>query len=156
MNLNDLKERFETELFDMDRIINELKDELDDFVPLHENQDPSSSDRKKKQRLKKSLILDLGQVYNGLESIFKDTCKFKKIVIKDSPSSHKKILTALRENNILKKETIDQLEAYRGFRHVFRHGYAHTIKNDRLIELSRELLEVYPDIKQQYQEFLEK
>jgi uncharacterized protein YutE (UPF0331/DUF86 family) len=97
--------------------------------------------------VKTALATYLAQIYNGIESILENILKDKNIKIKKTDLWHKEVLLKIKELHIVGNKTIDKLQEYRGFRHIWRHGYAHILDEKNLIKLSKEIIDFYDTFK---------
>lgn len=97
--------------------------------------------------VKTALATYLAQIYNGIEYILENILKDKKIKLEKTDLWHKELLLKIKELNVLKSETVDKLQEYRGFRHIWRHGYAHLLDEKNLIKLSKEIINFYDTFK---------
>ena len=92
--------------------------------------------------------------YNGIENILKRILKFKKIIIPDSPTSHKDLLDVAAEHGVISSGLSDQLDKYRGFRHFFVHGYGVLLHEEELGPLAEELPEVWKEFENEIEDFI--
>jgi uncharacterized protein YutE (UPF0331/DUF86 family) len=118
-------------------------DELKDCIEILQNEK-----NPKKQKFEKVAIATyLGHIYNGIEIITGILLKNKSIKISKTDSWHKKLMDLAIKEGIIKQKHAKLLNEYRGFRHYWFHGYAHSLKDKDLERLFKEIISVYGNIK---------
>lgn len=76
--------------------------------------------------------------YNGIENTLKRIAKAYQVNIPGGENWHIALLEIFREQGVsnlpplMDKEMMDDLDAFRGFRHLFVHGYAILLRWDKL------------------------
>lgn len=91
--------------------------------------------------------------YNGVENIFGRIAKGIDQSEPSGPTSHRDLLTQMsrattNRPTVLSSRTAEQLEAYRMFRHFYRHSYSYFLSWDELESLVTPLPHVWEDLKQ--------
>lgn len=96
----------------------------------------------------------LHHFYNGIENVLKRLCRYKQVSIPDSASSHKELLDIAIRNGFLSETTANHLDAYRGFRHFFVHGYGVLLRVTKLLPLAEALPRVWEVVKEEIDTFI--
>ncbi len=96
----------------------------------------------------------LHHCYNGIENILKRVLKFQKILIQNSPSSHKDLLDIALQQGLISDGVSENLDSYRGFRHFFVHGYGAMLREDDVEPLALKLPEVWEQFYNEVLEFI--
>ena len=96
----------------------------------------------------------LHHCYNGIENILKRVLKFQKILIPDSPSSHKDLLDIALQQGLISDEVSENLDSYRGFRHFFVHGYGAMLREEDLEPLALKLPDVWSQFYSEIEEYI--
>jgi hypothetical protein len=91
--------------------------------------------------------------YNGVENIFGRIAKAIDQSEPSGPTSHRDLLTQMgkatvNRPTVVSNRTAEQLEAYRMFRHFYRHSYSYFLSWDELESLVTSLPHVWEDLKQ--------
>ena len=63
----------------------------------------------------------------------------REVDVGKGPSWHKDLLVAAHEEGLLSESQFDQLGELLGFRHMYVHGYAHLLKETRLLPLASDV-----------------
>lgn len=83
-------------------------------------------------------------VYSGIENILKNACRARNIPLPtDSPSSHRDLIETAFDSGLVGKRLRNDLDEYRGFRHVFAHGYGVMLDPEQLAPLATRLPAVW-------------
>jgi uncharacterized protein YutE (UPF0331/DUF86 family) len=85
--------------------------------------------------------------YNGIENLLKRALRHRKVQPPDSASSHRDLLDLAVEHTIITQALSERLNAYRGFRHFFVHGYGVMLNEAQLMPLVDALPEVWDRFK---------
>ena len=103
----------------------------------------------------------LQNFYMGVERVFEEVAKQVDLSLPTGASSHKELLEQMGleivkvRPVVLRDETLDQLQDYRGFRHVAIHRYGFELKLDRVQALVEALPECYNNFLEDMQAFCE-
>lgn len=110
------------------------------------------------------VALNLHSFYTGVERILEDIARSIDGVVPAGREWHRDLLLQLSAEMgnirpaVLRRDTRNRLDEYRGFRHVVRNLYAFNLRTSRLRELVNDLPECYEALGQdlaQFYEFLE-
>src|SRR4030067_1373674 len=80
--------------------------------------------------------------YNGIENILKSIFQFKKFDFPTGANWHRDLLELSLENNVISKNTFEELKPYLAFRHYFSHAYAVDLIPTRIEPLDENLEKV--------------
>jgi hypothetical protein len=106
------------------------------------------------------VALNLHGFYSGVERIFEDIARTLDEIIPEGADWHRNLLIQMageikdRRPAVLKLETRQCLEEYRGFRHVVRNVYAFNFRPQRLKELVDNIEFCYAKVKSDLFDFL--
>lgn len=97
--------------------------------------------------------------YNGVENIFSRIAKGIDQSEPGGPTSHRDTLTQMGKAMatrpaVLSDKSAEQLEAYRMFRHFYRHSYSYFLSWDELESLVISLPQVWEDLKEDLHQFI--
>jgi len=95
----------------------------------------------------------LHNTYNGIENLLKRTLRHLDVPLPQSVSSHKDLLDLAVEQGIITQTLSEELNAYRGFRHFFVHGYGIMLDEKQLMPLVEQLPKVWTQFKTELMEF---
>jgi uncharacterized protein YutE (UPF0331/DUF86 family) len=105
----------------------------------------------------------LHNLYSALEDLFQEIVKIFENSIDDPSKYHRELLKRMSievpgiRPSLLSRQSQEILDELRGFRHVFRHSYSYGIDADKVKILKAKILEGWPDVEkdiQQFDEFL--
>ena len=114
-----LQAEIETDLRDLSAIVGEIRETARD---LHPEQEPSHRD-------KAALGAFVHSFYNGVENILKRLAQEIDRSVPTGEGWHRALLRRMAAEvpgirpPVLRRETVEALEPYLGFRHFFRHSY---------------------------------
>ena len=91
----------------------------------------------------------LHNAYNGMENLLKRALHHLDIPLPHSASSHKDLLDLAVEQKIITQALSEELDAYRGFRHFFVHGYGVMLDEAQLMPLVNDLPGVWAQFKKE-------
>ena len=103
--------------------------------------------------------LSLQNFYMGVERIFEEIAKQIDQAPPTGASSHQELLDQMgleitrTRPAVIQATTLEQLNDYRGFRHVVMHRYGAELKPDRVQALVEALPECYADLVEDLQAF---
>lgn len=89
----------------------------------------------------------LHNTYNGVENLLKRVLRYISVSPPQSASSHKDLLDLAVEQGIITQALSEDLDAYRGFRHFFVHGYGIRLDEAQLMPLVEQLPAVWARFK---------
>lgn len=92
-------------------------------------------------------------VYSGMENLLKRALRHLAISLPSSASSHKDLLDLAVEHGIITQALSEDLDAYRGFRHFFVHGYGIMLDKAQLMPLVEPLPAVWTQFKTELTHF---
>jgi uncharacterized protein YutE (UPF0331/DUF86 family) len=92
-------------------------------------------------------------VYSGMENLLKRALLSVGESPPQSASSHKDLLDFAVDFGIIKQSLSEELDAYRGFRHFFVHGYGVRLEEAQLMPLAMHLPAVWERFKAQLTAF---
>lgn len=95
----------------------------------------------------------LHNIYSGMENLLKRALRHLGISLPGSASSHKDLLDLAVEHNIITQALSEELDAYRGFRHFFVHGYGIMLDKAQLMPLVEQMPAVWARFKAALVEF---
>ena len=107
-----------------------------------------------------SVALSLHGIYSGIEKIFEIIAKNIDSSIPSGDSWHlellKQMATEIQQVRppVIKKQTFELLNEYRGFRHIVRNVYTYNISVKKLTPLVEDLQNTYASVKKDLDEFL--
>ncbi|HOU12206.1 MAG TPA: hypothetical protein PKZ84_03755 [Anaerolineae bacterium] len=81
----------------------------------------------------------LHNIYNGIENLLKRALLSIGESVPSSASSHKDLLDAAVEHSVITQNLSEELDAYRGFRHFFIHGYSMRLDETQLMPLAEKI-----------------
>ena len=126
-DLSLLKVEIESDFSDLERVVTEIKEavrEIGSSIPTY--------------RDKAALGALLHSFYNGIENALKRIAEEVDHSVPGGEGWHRSLLRRMESEvkgcrqSILKKETVEILEPYLGFRHFFRHSYTFEIDWQKL------------------------
>jgi hypothetical protein len=85
----------------------------------------------------------LHNYYNGAENILKRILTYKSTRILDSPTWHKDLLKAARDERIIQEYLYESLSIYLSFRHFFVHSYSFALRWNELKPLVKNVEETF-------------
>ncbi|MCK8824315.1 hypothetical protein [Fuchsiella alkaliacetigena] len=143
-------------------LISRIEDELSDLEEVVERVE------KAWQRVEKSnddlyldsVALNLHGFYAGLERVFELIATEIDESKPEGASWHRDLLRQMGveikqvRRAILSKETINELDEYRGFRHIVRNVYTFNLSKKRLEPLVVELSAVFEQVEDELEEFI--
>lgn len=102
----------------------------------------------------------LHSFYNGLENIFLSIAKGIDKNVPTGAQWHRELLTQMtlateKRASVITSETAQQLSNYLSFRHFYRHSYSFFLEWNELEKLVTPLSEVWQQVKQELQAFLD-
>jgi hypothetical protein len=151
MKKQELKEQIQQELFMLDETLRYIQEAQ------------NTSHMKELNVIEKAGVAHLmGNVYNGMENIFKRICKFTKHPLPVGDSSHielQQLFSNTSEHSeqlpILISANIEQsVTALRKFRHRVMHGYGFTIDPELLMIAFPEISPLYKIFRQNLENYL--
>ncbi|MGC9396085.1 MAG: HepT-like ribonuclease domain-containing protein [Anaerolineae bacterium] len=89
----------------------------------------------------------LHNIYSGMENLLKRALRHLAISLPSSASSHKDLLDLAVEHNIITQALSEELDAYRGFRHFFVHGYGTMLDKAQLMPLVEQMPKIWTRFK---------
>lgn len=101
------------------------------------------------------VALNLHGYYTGLERVFEDIGRTVDQSIPSGPEWHQQLLlqmsTAIEETRpaVISRATKQDLEQFRGFRHVVRHLYSYQLRPERVAELLGRLRQSYAEVQRE-------
>lgn len=95
----------------------------------------------------------LHNIYSGMENLLKRALRHLGISLPGSASSHKDLLDLAVEHNIITQALSEELDAYRGFRHFFVHGYGIMLDKAQLMPLVEQMPEIWTQFKVELTDF---
>jgi len=93
--------------------------------------------------------------YNGMENLLKRALRYAGVSLVPSASSHKDLLDLAVDQHIITPSLSEELDAYRGFRHFFVHGYGVLLDEAQLIPLAKHLPALWEHFKAALSAFAE-
>lgn len=93
--------------------------------------------------------------YFGMENLLKRALLSIDESLPSSASSHKDLLDSAVEHGVITQRLSEELDAYRGFRHFFVHGYSMRLDEAQLMPLAESLPDVWEHFKSQLVAFAE-
>jgi len=106
-----------------------------------------------------SVALNLHSFYAGIEKIFELIAKNIDQTIPEGSSWHQELLQQMKINikqirpAVISQKTYDQLEEYRGFRHVVRNVYTFNLSEKRIEPLVRDISGLFKELEKEVKEF---
>lgn len=97
----------------------------------------------------------LHNTYNGMENLLKRALRYVGTPLPQSASSHKDLLDLAVDQHIITQSLSRDLDAYRGFRHFFVHGYGVLLSEAQLMPLAEQLPRVWERFKAELTTFAE-
>jgi hypothetical protein len=104
----------------------------------------------------------LANVYMGVENIFRRILKSKGMKVPQGPQWHLSLLSMFGPRSsesglpcLVDDEMMERLHPYRGFRHLFVHGYALVLRWDRLRASAEGAGETFALFRARIEKFLE-
>lgn len=116
--------------------------------------------RKEEDILADSIAACLHSFYTGLESLFETIATELDEGIPKGDRWHKNLLLQMASEihqtrcQVISDESLEKLEAYRAFRHLFRNLYTQNLNPDRIFELCSELAPAWKQVKKDIKAFL--
>jgi len=98
----------------------------------------------------------LHNIYSGMENLLKRALHYLAISLPDSASSHKDLLDLAVELGVITQALSEELDAYRGFRHFFVHGYGTMLDKAKLMPLVEQMPEIWAQFKAELVDFATK
>jgi len=95
----------------------------------------------------------LHNTYNGMENLLKRALRYASVSLPQSASSHKDLLDLAVDRHIITQGLSEDLDAYRGFRHFFVHGYGVMLNEAQLMPLAECLPAVWERFKAELSAF---
>jgi uncharacterized protein YutE (UPF0331/DUF86 family) len=95
----------------------------------------------------------LHNIYSGMENLLKRALRHLTISLPGSASSHKDLLDLAVEHGIITQALSEELDAYRGFRHFFVHGYGVMLDKAQLIPLAEQMPAIWMQFKAELVDF---
>jgi hypothetical protein len=101
-------------------------------------------------------------LYNGIENIFKRTCRFRGIPLPAGGETHRELLSLFSESDsfssalpvLVPPHMQRSMNQLRKFRHVIMHGYAFTLEKERIMIALQEAPALYAAFKKEVERFL--
>ena len=93
--------------------------------------------------------------YNGMENLIKRAMHYSDALPPQSPSFHRDLLDQAVEQRVISRELSEELDAYRGFRHFFVHGYGVMLREAQLMPLVQHLPVVWKQFRTELISFAE-
>jgi uncharacterized protein YutE (UPF0331/DUF86 family) len=88
-----------------------------------------------------------------MENLLKRALQHLSVPLPHSASSHKDLLDLAVEQGVIAQALSEDLNAYRGFRHFFVHGYGVMLDAAQLMPLAEELPDVWAAFKVELESF---
>lgn len=95
----------------------------------------------------------LHNIYSGMENLLKRALRHLTISLPDSASSHKDLLDLAVEHGIITQALSEELDAYRGFRHFFVHGYGTMLDKAQLMPLVEQMPAIWAKFRAELADF---
>ncbi len=89
----------------------------------------------------------LHNLYSGMGNLLKRALRHLGISLPGSASSHKDLLDLVVEHDIIPQALSEELDAYRGFRHFFVHGYGIMLDKAQLMPLVTQMPAIWTRFK---------
>lgn len=89
----------------------------------------------------------LQNIYTGMENILKQFLLYKNVSIDRGPQWHREVLKKAVDNDIISKDTSENIGKYLFFRHFFVHSYSFLLNKDKIEPLMHGVGGVYSDFK---------
>jgi hypothetical protein len=107
-----------------------------------------------------SVALNLHSFYAGIEKIFELIARNIDQTIPEGSSWHQELLQQMKINikkirpAVISQKTHDQLEEYRGIRHVVRNVYTFNLSEKRIEPLVRDISGIFEELEKEVKEFI--
>jgi hypothetical protein len=137
--MNDLNERLEIELEQIEKVLKEIPNAKD--LPYLSTIEIAGT------------AAFIHNFYNGLENILKQILKSKSINVPKGPAWHQNLLDLCEREKIISVDTKLKIGEYLSFRHFFSHAYAFDLYPDRLVDLVKEIKSTYKSLIKDIEKF---
>jgi len=91
----------------------------------------------------------LNNFYNGVENILKQVFKNLSLKLPEGSSWHQDLINFSVNGSIISDSLAEEISEYMGFRHFVAHGYAFSLKAERLQELTNNVLKTFEKFKEE-------
>jgi len=95
----------------------------------------------------------LHNIYSGMENLLKRALRHLGISLPGSASLHKDLLDLAVEHGVIPQALSEELDAYRGFRHFFVHGYGTMLDEAQLMPLVQQIPAIWAQFKAELVDF---